>query len=343
MDNRKNDIAKYLKGELSPAEMHKLEMQALHDPFLADALEGAGSVTPNQFSEDVNSLNKKVNTKSAKKNYWPLRVAASILLIISITYLIFQINPESTDESLALNKEEKNTKNKTEEVTIEDTGTIESIKDNTEETRKSNLPLKAEDKPITKPKAVPREINEDSESPEPTSESLEEAIVLTPQIEEEATSEDASSTKQDLMILENKKVSEFKTESRRMRSDALKKSSPASTLSGVSSEERQSLPKTFTTAQPAVGHEEYQTYLKNNIQYPKQAIENKIVGIVVVSFIVDIDGSITSFSIDKDIGFGCAEELIRTVKSGPEWIPAQNDGLTMKEKVSLKFNFELPN
>ena len=128
-----------------------------------------------------------------------------------------------------------------------------------------------------------------------------------------------------------------------MRSDALKKSSPASTLSGISSEERQSRPKTFVTAQPVIGNEAYQNYLKNNIQYPKKAIDNKISGDVVISFIVDVDGSISSFSIDKDIGFDCAEELIRTVKSGPEWAPAQNDGLSMKEKVSLKFNFELPN
>ncbi|MEP2670049.1 MAG: energy transducer TonB [Cyclobacteriaceae bacterium] len=343
MDDRKNDIAKYLKGELSPAEMHKLEMQALHDPFLADALEGAEIITPEQFSEDVISLNKKVNTKSAKKNYWPLRLAASILLIISITYLIFQVKPENTNESLALNKEEKNTESKTEEVTIEETDSVEKIKDNTEERRKNNLALKSEDKPITKPKAVPREIIEDSESPEPTSEPLEEAISLAPQVEEEATSEDASSSKQDLMILENEKVSGFKTESGRVRSDALKKSAPASTLSGAGSKEMESSPTVFTTASPIIGHEEYQNYLKENIQYPKEAIDNKVSGDVVVSFLVDINGSLSSFSIDKDIGFGCAQELIRLIQGGPKWIPAQHDGALMKEKVSLKFNFELPN
>ena len=60
MDNQKNDIEKYLKGELSPAEMHKLEMRALHDPFLADALEGADTITSNQFIEDINSLKQKI-------------------------------------------------------------------------------------------------------------------------------------------------------------------------------------------------------------------------------------------------------------------------------------------
>lgn len=340
MDNRKNDIAKYHKGELSPPEMHKLEMQALHDPFLADALEGADLITSKQFVEDTHFLNQKIKNTKVKRNYWPLRIAASILLVISITYLIFQVKHENTNESLALNNEEKNIKNKTEEATIEDT--VESIKDNTKETRKSNLPLKTEDKPITKPKAVPKEIIEGSESPEPTSEVLEESVALTPLVEAEAASEDATSIAQDLTILENEKVSELKTETKRMRSDALKKNAPAPTLSGVNREELLSRSKTFTTAQPAIGHEEYQVYLKNNIHYPQKAIDNKVGGDVVISFIVGINGTMSSFSIDKDIGFGCAEELIRIVKSGPEWTPAQNDGVIMKEKVSLKFKFDLP-
>jgi len=42
MENRYNviRIQQYLKGELSPEEMNKLEREALDDPFLNDALEG---------------------------------------------------------------------------------------------------------------------------------------------------------------------------------------------------------------------------------------------------------------------------------------------------------------
>ena len=343
MDNQKDDIEKYLKGELSPAEMHKLEMRALHDPFLADALEGADTITSNQFIEDINVLNQKIQSTKTKRYYWPLRIAASILLIVSITYLVFQVKPENSNESLALNKEEKNDADKTEEITNKDIDSTEKIKGDILESKKNNLILKSEDKPITKPKGVPKQIVENSQAPIPSSEALEETVTSMPRDELEETSDDVVPVTQDLSILENEKVSEFKTETRRMRSDALKKSSPASTLSGISSEERKSRPKTFVTAQPVIGNEEYQTYLRNNIHYPKKAIDNKISGDVVISFIVDVDGSISSFSIDKDIGFDCAEELIRTVKSGPEWAPAQNDGLSMKEKVSLKFNFELPN
>jgi outer membrane biosynthesis protein TonB len=343
VDNQKGDIEKYLKGELSPAEMHKLEMRALHDPFLADALEGADTITSNQFVEDIKTLNQKIKSTKTKRYYWPLRIAASILLIVSITYLVFQVKPENSNESLALNKVEKNDTKKTEEITIKDIDSTEKMKGDILESKKNNLNLESESKPIAKPKAAPTQIIEDSQSSIPSSEALEETVTTIPQAELEDTSDDVVPNIQDLSILENEKVSEFKTETRRMKSDALKKSTPTSTLSGVSSEERQSRPKTFVTAQPVIGNEEYQTYLKNNIQYPKKAIDNKISGDVVISFIVDIDGSISSFTVDKDIGFDCAQELIRIVKSGPKWTPAQHDGAILKEKVSLKFNFELPN
>ena len=34
------DIQRYLKGQMSPEEMHAIETAALDDPFLADAIEG---------------------------------------------------------------------------------------------------------------------------------------------------------------------------------------------------------------------------------------------------------------------------------------------------------------
>jgi hypothetical protein len=53
MSELKDDIEKYLKGELSPKEMHELEKKALSDPFLADALEGGLSIDHHEFAKDV--------------------------------------------------------------------------------------------------------------------------------------------------------------------------------------------------------------------------------------------------------------------------------------------------
>lgn len=111
MDEYKNDIEKYLRGELTPAEMHALEMKALHDPFLADALEGAQQLNPAEFSADLNELESQINQRVRKKRIgewgWLMRIAAALLLLAVSTYLIVLLsgqNETTSTESLALNK-----------------------------------------------------------------------------------------------------------------------------------------------------------------------------------------------------------------------------------------------
>jgi hypothetical protein len=63
MSDYRNDIEKYVKGELTPAERNALERKALHDPFLADALEGAEQLSAIDFSKDIDSLSSKLISK----------------------------------------------------------------------------------------------------------------------------------------------------------------------------------------------------------------------------------------------------------------------------------------
>jgi TonB family protein len=103
MDELRNDIEKYWKGELSPAEMHALEMKALSDPFLADALEGASQIKPDQFEADVAMLRSQVS--NAGKKVVPLylriaRVAAGVAAVGLVTYLIV-LNLQPASEKIA--------------------------------------------------------------------------------------------------------------------------------------------------------------------------------------------------------------------------------------------------
>jgi TonB family protein len=104
-----NDIAKYLKGELSPAEMHALEQKALQDPFLAEALEGAEHAGAENFSLDIEVLQRSIRTKTKRRtrktitlNGWGLYsgIAAGLALLAISTYVIFlSINNHKTEES----------------------------------------------------------------------------------------------------------------------------------------------------------------------------------------------------------------------------------------------------
>jgi TonB family protein len=113
MGDLKNDIEKYLRGELSPHEMHLLERKALNDPFLADALEGIGSIDEQDFSADIKNLQAALDDRTQKTKkiiplwHLPARIAAGIIALAVTGYVIFNLMKENDqDGTLALTKRE---------------------------------------------------------------------------------------------------------------------------------------------------------------------------------------------------------------------------------------------
>jgi TonB family protein len=105
MSDYRHDIEKYLKGELSPAERNALERKAMHDPFLADALEGAEQIRAEDFSEDVAALQLRIaNKKTASVWMWTARIAAGLALIAISTFLITTVMLPKSAKNLAFEK-----------------------------------------------------------------------------------------------------------------------------------------------------------------------------------------------------------------------------------------------
>ncbi len=59
-------------------------------------------------------------------------------------------------------------------------------------------------------------------------------------------------------------------------------------------------------------------------------------GKVLISFTVEIDGSLSDIQIYKDLGFGTGEEAVRVLKAFKNWIPAQKNG------KNVRCNFGIP-
>lgn len=95
-------------------------------------------------------------------------------------------------------------------------------------------------------------------------------------------------------------------------------------------------------AQSSIGKDDFDKYLAANVQYPPAALAKQVEGRVTVEFTVDATGALKDFKIIKGIGSGCDEELIRLIRTGPPWTPAQLGGHAVDEQVRLKFKFELP-
>ena len=82
-------------------------------------------------------------------------------------------------------------------------------------------------------------------------------------------------------------------------------------------------------------------YLANNIKYPVVAQENGVQGRVVVSFVVERDGSITDVQVVRSVDPSLDREAQRVVKSMPKWIPGKQNGQAVRVKYNVPVSFRL--
>ena len=73
-------------------------------------------------------------------------------------------------------------------------------------------------------------------------------------------------------------------------------------------------------AQPQSGFEALEKAIKEDLNYPKEALKHKIEGKVKIQFTVKKNGQLTNFKVVESLGFGCDEEAIRLLKNGPKWV-----------------------
>ncbi len=89
------------------------------------------------------------------------------------------------------------------------------------------------------------------------------------------------------------------------------------------------------------GDEARMKFIVSNIKYPKVALEKGIQGTVVVSFIVDVDGTVKDTKVLRGIGGGCDEEALRVIKMMPKWSPGKQSEKNVKVAFNLPVKFAL--
>ena len=91
------------------------------------------------------------------------------------------------------------------------------------------------------------------------------------------------------------------------------------------------------------GMKELLKYMKENLQYPEEAIEKGIEGRVICQFTVKTDGSIDNIVVLKSIHKSLDEEAIRLIKNMPKWKPGKNYKREVQDcKYTIPFSFKLP-
>lgn len=88
-------------------------------------------------------------------------------------------------------------------------------------------------------------------------------------------------------------------------------------------------------------YEGYQRVIKDNLHYPQVAVENGTSGTVYLSFVVEVDGSISEIEVLKKLGDGCDQEAIRVLKLLKQWKPGFKDGKPVRVPCTLPIKFNL--
>ena len=104
-------------------------------------------------------------------------------------------------------------------------------------------------------------------------------------------------------------------------------------------------PKTLDAVEvapePKGGADAWSKFLQKNIRYPAQAVDAGKSGRVWVSFIVEKDGHLSNFTVDRGAGFGMDEEALRVLKLAPAWKPGIQNGHAVRVKYNIPINFQL--
>lgn len=89
------------------------------------------------------------------------------------------------------------------------------------------------------------------------------------------------------------------------------------------------------------GMVEFMKWLTLNLKYPPAALRSKIEGKVMISFIVNTDGSISDIKVIKRAHALLENEALRIAKLMPKWKPGRDHGKVCRSQVAIPIVFEI--
>ena len=89
------------------------------------------------------------------------------------------------------------------------------------------------------------------------------------------------------------------------------------------------------------GMGECMKWIGQNIKYPKEAHDKGVQGRVLITFIVEKDGSITEPKVARGVSPALDAEALRVVSTMPKWKPAKQRGQVVRVKYTIPVMFRL--
>jgi len=93
--------------------------------------------------------------------------------------------------------------------------------------------------------------------------------------------------------------------------------------------------------EPIGGTSAWVKFLSKNLRFPAQAQEAGKGGRVFVSFVIEKDGRLSDFSVQKGAGHGMDEEALRVLKLAKPWKPGMQNGQPVRVRYVIPLNFQM--
>ena len=87
----------------------------------------------------------------------------------------------------------------------------------------------------------------------------------------------------------------------------------------------------------------FRNWVMERIRYPQIAQENGIQGRVLLSFVVERDGTLTNIQVLQTPDSALSDEAIRVLKTSPKWSPGKQGNKTVRVKYTLPVEFRIQN
>jgi len=89
------------------------------------------------------------------------------------------------------------------------------------------------------------------------------------------------------------------------------------------------------------GIDAFGRFLGTHIHYPAAARKNRIQGRVIVTMVVEKDGSVSDVKIARGVSDDIDAEAMRVIKSSPKWSPGIQNGRPVRVSYAVPISFTL--
>ena len=346
------ELIAYSRADLGVQEMYRLELHIIDCELCSEALEGLESLTNTSgFEKSLSSINDAIKPSTNQNPKKWMMVAASIFLIFSISISVWFINQSSSPEPIAENIEVQDAESdiqKTEEKIIESVEGKNDIQNEPPEAENDNELANTNiiDESVAETQDEPTMVDMEFQSEE----RLEEPELVIDAEENQLIDQSG----QELRVAEQRdtgNAAQLRTNEQALNNNNKKvmaqpsvalEEAPANTEPPPSlqkSRKFEDVEGTYIEPTPTGGKSAFRKFIKNNIRYPELARQNKIRGEVELDIAINESGVIEYITVVESLGYGCDEEAIRLIQSGPEWIPARQNGrfISATTEVIIKF------